>query len=184
MHANKHKVVVAAAAGINLVIGVLYAWSIFKEAIVASINTGGPNAFHWNAASINDPYALCCLVFAIVMVPAGRMQDSIGPKKVALLGGLLGAIGFLLIANSVNYWVWMLGFGGLVGAGIGFAYASTTPVALKWFAPNQSGLVTGVVVSGFALASVYVAPLASHLVIVYGLNKAMLFFAFQFFLLI
>jgi len=184
MHTNKHKVVVAAAAGINLVIGVLYAWSIFKEAIVASINTGGPNAFHWNPASINDPYALCCLVFAIVMVPAGRMQDSIGPKKVALLGGLLGAIGFVLIANSVNYWVWMFGFGGLVGAGIGFAYASTTPAALKWFAPNKSGLVTGIVVSGFALASVYVAPLASHLVIAYGLNKAMLFFAFQFFLLI
>lgn len=184
MHTNKHKVVVAAAAGINLVIGVLYAWSIFKEAIVASINTGGPNAFHWNLASINDPYALCCLIFAIVMVPAGRMQDSIGPKKVALLGGLLGAIGFVLIANSVNYWVWMFGFGGLVGAGIGFAYASTTPAALKWFAPNKSGLVTGIVVSGFALASVYVAPLASHLVIVYGLNKAMLFFALQFFLLI
>ena len=68
--------------------------------------------------------------------------------------------------------------------GIGFAYASTTPAALKWFAPNKSGLVTGIVVSGFALASVYVAPLASHLVIVYGLNNAMLFFALQFLLLI
>ena len=184
MHANKHKTVVAAAAGINLVIGVLYAWSIFKEAIVASIQTGGVNAFQWDSTSINDPYALCCLVFAIVMVPAGRLQDTMGPKKVALLGGLLGAAGFLLIANSVNYWVWMLGFGGLVGAGIGFAYASTTPAALKWFAPNKSGLVTGIVVSGFALASVYVAPLASYLVINDGLNKTMLFFSLQFFLLI
>ncbi|HOY69864.1 MAG TPA: OFA family MFS transporter [Methylotenera sp.] len=184
MFSAKHKTVVAAAAGINLVIGVLYAWSIFKEAIVTSIQAGGVNAFQWDITSINDPYALCCLVFAIVMVPAGRLQDTLGPKKVALMGGLLGAAGFLLIASSVNYWVWMIGFGGLVGAGIGFAYASTTPAALKWFAPNKSGLVTGVVVSGFALASVYVAPLASYLVTGSGLNKTMLFFALQFFLLI
>lgn len=184
MYTNKHKTVVAAAAGINLVIGVLYAWSIFKEAILASIQAGGPNAFQWAPTAVNDPYALCCLMFAIVMVPAGRLQDSIGPKKVALMGGLLGALGFLMIANSVNYWVWMFGFGGLLGAGIGFAYASTTPAALKWFAPSKSGIVTGVVVSGFALASVYIAPLASHLVNGSGLSKTMLFFALQFFLLI
>ncbi len=184
MYTAKQKTVVAAATGINLVLGVLYAWSIFKEGIVASIQAGGENAFKWDSASINDPYALCCLVFAIVMVPAGRLQDTLGPKKVALMGGLLGAAGFLLIANSVNYWIWMLGFGGLVGAGIGFAYATTTPAALKWFAPSKSGLVTGVVVSGFALSSVYVAPLASYLVTNSGLNITMQFFALQFFLLI
>jgi len=64
-------VVLAAATGINLALGVLYTWSIFKGAIVESVGTGGPGAFAWNPASVNDPYALCCLVFACSMIPAG-----------------------------------------------------------------------------------------------------------------
>ncbi|MDO9281885.1 MAG: OFA family MFS transporter [Methylotenera sp.] len=184
MKSNKGVAVIIAGLGINLVIGVLYAWSIFKEAIVESIARGGEGAFNWAPTSLNDPYALCCLIFSFSMVPAGRMQDLMGPRKVALIGGLLGGAGFLLIANSVDYWVWMFGFGGLVGAGIGFAYASTTPAALRWVAPNKSGFVTAVVVSGFALASLYIAPLATYLVKGNGLNNSMLFFSVEFFLLV
>lgn len=174
--------VVAAALGINLVIGVLYAWSIFKDAIVDSIHHH--SGFTWSLDAVNDPYALCCLVFALTMIPAGRFQDRFGPGKSSLVGAVLGGSGFLLIANSNAYWAWMLGFGGLIGAGIGFAYASTTPAALKWFAHTRSGLVTGIVVSGFALASTYIAPLATYLVKYHGLHNTMLFFALQFFGLI
>lgn len=184
MHKTKAIAVVTAALGINLIIGVLYAWSIFKEAIVASIESGAANGFHWAPANVNDPYALCCLVFAFTMIPAGRVQDIYGPRKSSFIGAVLGGAGFFMIANSVNYWVWMLGFGGLVGAGIGFAYASTTPAALRWFAHSKSGLITGIVVSGFALASTYIAPLATHLVLGRGLQTTMLFFAAQFFVLI
>lgn len=184
MHKTKAIAVVAAALGINLIIGVLYAWSIFKEAIQDSIQSGVSNGFNWPLECVNDPYALCCLVFAFTMIPAGRVQDIYGPRVSSFIGALLGGAGFFLIANSVNYWLWMLGFGGMVGAGIGFAYASTTPAALRWFAHSKSGLITGIVVSGFALASTYIAPLATHLVLGSGLQKTMLFFAAQFFVLI
>jgi MFS family permease len=184
MHKSKAFTVVAAALGINLVIGVLYAWSIFKESIVESINAGVVGGFDWKLSCVNDPYALCCLVFAFSMIPAGRVQDLYGPGKSALLGAISGGLGFLLIANSTNYWVWMIGFGGFVGMGIGFAYASTTPAALRWFAHSKSGLITGIVVSGFALASTYIAPLATHLVLNSGLQKTMLFFSCQFFVLV
>lgn len=184
MHKSRAITVVAAALGINLVIGILYAWSIFKEAIVESIQAGATGGFDWPLNSVNDPYALCCLTFAFTMIPAGRIQDIYGPGKASFLGAALGGLGFLLIANSTTYWVWMLGFGGFVGMGIGFAYASTTPAALRWFAHSKSGLITGIVVSGFALASTYIAPLASHLVLSSGLQKTMLFFALQFFILV
>jgi len=184
LHQNKGRSVIIAAVGINLVIGVLYAWSIFKEVILASIQHGGVHDFHWQAASVNDPYALCCLFFAFSMVPAGRAQDLIGPQKTAFIGAVLGSFGFLLISQSINYWVWMLGFGVFVGAGIGFAYASTTPAALKWFAPNKSNLITSVVVSGFALASLYIAPLATYLVYHRGLASTMQYFSAEFFMLV
>ena len=70
--------VVLAGTSINLALGVLYAWSIFKGAIVDSIKAGGEGAFTWDLASANDPYALACLAFAFSMIIAGRMQDKIG----------------------------------------------------------------------------------------------------------
>ncbi|MBW2087224.1 MAG: MFS transporter, partial [Deltaproteobacteria bacterium] len=61
---NRGWVVTFSGTGINLALGILYTWSIFKEAIKKSIETGGPGSFNWSPASLNDPYAICCIVFA------------------------------------------------------------------------------------------------------------------------
>jgi hypothetical protein len=68
---NRGWIVAFAGTAINLALGILYTWSIFKGAIKASIEQGGEGAFRWDLASINDPYAVCCLVFAFAMVVAG-----------------------------------------------------------------------------------------------------------------
>lgn len=174
--------VVLAGTGINLALGVLYTWSIFKAAILQSIESGG--AFNWNLASINDPYAVCCIVFAFSMIPAGRFQDRYGPRRTAMLGGLLVGLGFLVVSQTTGYLPWVLGFGVLVGAGIAFGYSSATPPALKWFPPEKTGLIAGIVVSGFGLASVYIAPLAKTLLASWGLQSAMMFFGLAFFLVV
>jgi nitrate/nitrite transporter NarK len=180
MKFNRGIAVVAAGTGINLALGILYSWSVFKEFIKSSIVAGGEGAFTWNPASINDPYALACLVFAFTMIPAGRIQDKFGPRITAFAGGVLVSMGFLLIAHSVDYWNWVIGFGGLVGAGLAFGYSAATPAALKWFPPAKSGLVAGIVVAGFGLAPAYIAPLATYLVGAYGLLHTMLFFGIAF----
>ena len=169
--------VVAAGTTINLALGVLYAWSIFKGAIKSSIEKGGPGAFQWDLASINDPYALCCLTFAFAMILAGKCQDKIGPAKTALIGGLLVGSGFSLMAFSNSYAAWVIGFGVLAGAGFGFGYSAATPPALKWFSPSKTGLIAGIVVAGFGLAPVYIAPLSSFLLGVFGIQKSMLMLA-------
>ena len=89
--------------GINLALGILYTWSLFKGAI--------EKEFGWQGAQLNDPYALCCLVFAFTMILAGRCQDKVGPRITASIGGLLVGAGFVLASTSHNYGVWMLGFG-------------------------------------------------------------------------
>ncbi|HBG07559.1 MAG TPA: MFS transporter, partial [Geobacter sp.] len=174
---NKGWQVVIAGTGINLALGVLYAWSIFKGAIKASIEKGGPDAFQWSLSSINDPYALCCLFFAFSMVIAGKCQDKIGPARTALIGGLLVGSGFLLMAYSNSYAAWVTGFGVLAGSGFGFGYSAATPPALKWFSAKKTGLIAGTVVAGFGLAPVYIAPLSSYLLGVFGIQKSMLFLA-------
>jgi hypothetical protein len=119
--------VALAGTAINLALGVLYAWSIFKGAITDSIKAGGAGAFTWNLASVNDPYALACLVFAFSMIIAGRMQDKIGPRATCIIGGLLVCGGFLVASLSTNYWMWILGFGVMFGLGMGFGYSAATP---------------------------------------------------------
>ncbi len=170
-------IVVLAGLCINLALGILYTWSIFKGAIAESIAAGGP--FTWDKASINDPYAVCCLVFAASMILAGKCQDKFGPRVTIMIGGLLVGAGFLTISQSTSYWAWVAGFGALAGMGIGFAYSAATPPALKWF-PTKTGLIAGIVVSGFGLASLYIAPLATYMLGIYGLQKSMMFFGIAF----
>jgi len=177
---NKGWKVTFSGTGINLALGILYTWSIFKASIKQSIETGGEGAFNWDLASLNDPYAVCCIVFAFAMILAGKCQDRFGPRITAFIGGVLVGIGFIWISQTTDYIIWVLGFGILAGMGIGFGYAAATPPALKWFPPEKTGLIAGLVVSGFGLASVYIAPLGQYLLGVWGLQKAMLFFGIAF----
>ena len=112
---NRGWTVTFAGTGINLALGVLYTWSMFKAAI--------GKEFGWKDAQLNDPYALCCLVFAFSMILAGRCQDKLGPRLTASLGGLFVGAGLILISTTQSYGTWVAGFGVLVGVGS----ASVTP---------------------------------------------------------
>ena len=182
---NKGWIVTFAGTGVNLALGILYTWSIFRSEIQRSIVAGeGVGGFNWNLAAVNDPYALCCLVFAFFMIPAGKFQDKLGPRLTAAIGGVLVGMGFLLISQSTEYWVWLLGFGVMVGAGIGCGYSSATPAAIKWFPAAKTGLVAGLVVSGFGLAPAYISPLANYLIANYGLVQTMQIFGVAFFFVV
>jgi MFS family permease len=170
--ANRGWIVTLAGLGINLALGILYAWSITKGAIEKD--------FGWKGAQLNDPYALCCLVFAFAMILAGRCQDRFGPRLTASMGGLLVGVGFLLCSTTNSYAVWLLGFGVLAGIGIGFGYSSATPPALKWFPPAKTGLIAGLVVAGFGLAPVYLAPTSEQLLRHFGVQKTMLILGIAF----
>jgi len=169
---NPGWLVAGSGLGINLALGVLYTWSLFKATI--------EKEFGWKGGQLNDPYALCCLVFAFAMIFAGRCQDRFGPRVTATVGGLLVGAGMVLISTTSNYQTWLLGFGVLVGLGIGCGYSSATPPALKWFPPAKTGLVAGLVVAGFGLAPVYLAPVSKWLLDAFGLQKAMLYLGVAF----
>lgn len=173
---NRGWTVTFAGLGINLALGVLYTWSVFKGKI--------EEGFGWDKSRLNDPYALCCLVFAFAMIAAGKCQDKFGPRITATIGGVLVGAGMILTSTTQSYVIWMLGFGVLVGLGLGFGYSSATPPALKWFPPSKTGLIAGLVVAGFGLASVYIAPTAAYLLGEYGVQRAMLIFGVAFVIIV
>lgn len=169
----KHQkwLVVAAGTTLNLALGVLYAWSIFSKQLTESVEKGG---FGWSRTSATMPYTLAIAVFAAMMVPAGRLQDRFGPRVVATAGALLCSVGLLVSSFGTPdfYAPIYIGFGLLSGSGIGLGYAAATPAALKAFPPEKKGLITGIVVAGFGLAPVYIAPLSKYLLATYNVEGA------------
>ena len=161
-----------AGTGINLALGILYTWSV--------ISKGVPDTWGWSETDKSLPYAIACLIFCLVMVPAGRMQDKMGPRLVATIGGILVGLGMIIASRTTSPLGYVLGFGVLAGAGIGFGYASATPPAVKWFPAGKTGTIAGLVVSGFGLASVYAAPLAKWMTSNYGLPTAVMVFGIGF----
>jgi OFA family oxalate/formate antiporter-like MFS transporter len=147
--------VVLAALGINLILGVLYAWSVMGKALVLQ--------WHWKVADASLPFTISAAAFALMMIFAGRWQDKIGPRYVAMLGGIILGLGLIGSSFAKTPMMMLLTFGLVGGLGIGLGYSATTPPSIKWFPPARKGLITGIVVSGVGLAAVYIAPLTQYL---------------------
>jgi OFA family oxalate/formate antiporter-like MFS transporter len=175
-------VVTGAGVAVNLCLGILYAWSVWKANLVADSShpAGSPMAgtnagwSYLTDAQATWAYALCGIIFALVMIPGGRLQDRYGPRLGATLGGLSLAGGSILAGLMRSYAGLLLGFGVLGGIGMGLGYAAATPAAVKWFGPHRRGLVVGLVVAGYGGAAIYIAPLAKYLIAYYGLSGSFL----------
>jgi MFS transporter, OFA family, oxalate/formate antiporter len=159
-------VVTAAGLSINLVLGVLYAWSTIKSALVKDL--------HWSNTAASLPFAVATASFAVTMIFAGRVQDKIGPRPVAVLGGIMLGLGMIVSSFAHSPLAMSLTFGIFAGMGIGIGYSATTPSAIKWFGPGRKGLITGIVVSGVGLAPVYMAPVTEWLLKVGSISNAFL----------
>ncbi len=171
--AHKAWIVVISGLGVNLSLGVLYSWGVISAALIDQL--------HWTATQTQIPYMLASAIFAVSMIPAGRLQDKYGPKIVLLFASILAGAGFILSGFALNVWGLSLFFGVVFGLSMGFGYASPSPAAVKWFHPKHRGLITGLVVSGFGLAPVYIAPLSNFLLSRFGLSSTFMILGVLFF---
>lgn len=147
--------VTGAAIGINLILGSLYAWGVIAKAL--------KEQWGWDPAQAALPFTVSTISFALMMVFAGRWQDKMGPRLVALLGGVMFGLGMITSSFTNSPTLMWVCYGLLGGIGLGLCYSATTPPAIKWFHPSRKGLIAGLVVAGVGLASVYVAPLTQEL---------------------
>ncbi len=160
---NKGWIVAFAGMGINLALGVLYSWGAFQTTLFET--------YGWSATETQIPYMIACFIFAISMVPGGRLQDRIGPRTVIMLAGVAALVGLVLSSYLITPLGLSISFGIIFGLAMGFGYAAPTPAAVKWFGPHKRGIVSGIVVSGFGLAGLYIAPLARYLLDAFGLPQ-------------
>jgi OFA family oxalate/formate antiporter-like MFS transporter len=173
---NKGWQVTFAGMGINLALGILYSWSIIAQYL--------KDVMGWSAISSQLPYMIACGVFAILMVPGGRMQDKLGPRVVIIASAIFAGLGLIGSSFFLSITGLAIFFGVFFGTAMGLGYSSTTPPAIKWFSAQKRGLVTGLVVSGFGLASVYAAPLSSSLLSSMGISTTFMILGIAFTIII
>ena len=157
---------------LTLMGGVSYAWGVFVIPLV--------ERFGWTTADATLPFTLFMVIFAITMVPAGRLQDRLGPKKISAIGAVLFFVAYgaaALIDYFPYLWWLLLTYGIMGGVACGLTYAYVAPPARKWY-PDKPGTAISFAVMGFGLAAVVFAPLkAQFLIPDYGIEGAFLMLA-------
>jgi OFA family oxalate/formate antiporter-like MFS transporter len=140
--------IVVGAILIQLALGAIYAWSLFTKPLTAA-----DGLYKFSAGQAAWIFSIGLATFAVVMVLAGRWQAKVGPRKVALMGGVVLGLGYILAGFLGSSFTAQFVFIGIVGgAGIGLAYVVPIAVLVKWF-PDMTGLITGLAVAGFGFGA-------------------------------
>ena len=173
---KKAWLVVFSGLGVNLTLGVFYSWGIISATLI--------DGFNWTATQTQIPYMLASAVFALTMIPGGKLQDKFGPRPILFVSSILAGLGFFFSGLNLSVAGLTFFFGLVLGLAMGFGYSSLTPAAVNWFHSDHRGLISGIVVSGFGLAPVYIAPLASGLIGLFGLPASLMILGLLFFLIV
>jgi OFA family oxalate/formate antiporter-like MFS transporter len=147
-----------AAAGflLQMALGAVYAWSVFRVPLAKQ--------FHWSISEVTLTFTICIFVLGVSAFFGGLWQNKIGPRPVALTGGVLYGLGVFLASFSADKLWWLyLSYGVIGGIGLGFSYIVPVAVLVKWF-PDRRGLVTGIAVGGFGAGALVTAPVATRLI--------------------
>ncbi|MFH1008666.1 MAG: OFA family MFS transporter [Candidatus Latescibacterota bacterium] len=149
--------VVIGAVLIQLSLGVIYAWSVFTKNLTAAVTDGGYGFSATQAAWI---FSAVLATFAVVMVLAGRMQATVSPRPMAISGGIVLGVGYMLGGLFGRSFVaQLLSIGIIGGVGTGLAYVVPIAVGVKWF-PDKKGMITGLAVAGFGFGATLWVKLA------------------------
>jgi MFS transporter, OFA family, oxalate/formate antiporter len=155
---SKRWLIAGAAIIMQLCLGTVYAWSVFKLPLM--------KAHGWSDFSVSATMMILMAVIGVSAAFGGTLVDKKGPKFVATIGGILFGSGVLLagFADQIgSLFLLYLGFGVIGGLGNGFGYVTPIATLIRWF-PDKRGLITGLAVMGFGAGAFFMGKIAPGMV--------------------
>lgn len=147
--------VVAGAFLVTMVgYGAIYSYAAFAEEIAA--------AFGSSRGSVAVVYALSGGTCFFASALTGPLADRIGARVLAATGMLLVGLGLMVAASAQSLLEVYVGYGVLIGLGVGFAYVPALAAVQRSFDVHR-GLASGIAVSGIGIGTALVPPLAHAL---------------------
>jgi len=162
---SKRWLIAGAAVVIQLNLGTVYAWSVFKKALMT---THG-----WSETSTQLTFMIVMACIALSAAFGGQLVDKKGPKFVATIGGILFGVGTILagVADQTGSLILLyLSYGFIAAVGNGFGYVTPIATLIRWF-PDKRGLVTGLAVMGFGMGAFFMGLIAPSNIISLGVAK-------------
>ncbi|MBN1854353.1 MAG: OFA family MFS transporter [Pirellulales bacterium] len=141
-------------------------------------------SYAFSNAKTQAIFAAGLAAFAVIMVLAGRQMPTLGPQKLAIAGGVVLGLGYILagLLGGKSFLAMLVCIGLIGGAGIGLAYVVPIAVGMKWF-PDKKGTITGLAVAGFGFGALLWVQLAGewgHLIATFGLNTTFIIYGIIF----
>ena len=150
---------------LHLMLGSTYAWSIYRNPIMAQ--TG------WDQSSVSFAFSLAIFCLGLSAAFMGRLVEKFGPRVTGSMSAVLYAGGNILTGVAIAHgelWMLYLGYGILGGLGLGVGYITPVSTIIKWF-PDKRGLATGLAIMGFGFASLLTSPIAQYLIQARGVEQ-------------
>ena len=151
--------IATAAVVMQLCLGTVYAWSVFKKPLMG--------AHGWEEAATQYTFMIFMFTIGCAAAFGGTLVDKKGPKFVATIGGILFGLSTLLagVADQVGSLPLLyLSYGIIGGLGNGFCYVTPIATLIRWF-PDKRGLVTGLAVMGFGFGAFFMGKIAPGMII-------------------
>ena len=159
--------VVVGAMLIQVSLGAVYIYSVFKPSLIAKFPT-------WSATDLALPSQLILAFFAMGVIFAGKIQDKIGPRIVATVGGAMLGAGLIIASFATDLMMFTIAFSVIGGLGIGTAYVCPIATCVKWF-PDKRGMITGLAVAGFGAGALVFTPIAKAFIASSGIMATFMY---------
>lgn len=138
---------------LQVALGTVYAWSFFQQPVMAANN--------WSNSEAAWTFSLAIFFLGLAAAWGGINLPKFGPRKLAMTGGFLFSLGYLIAAYALhikNLPLLYIGYGVIGGLGLGLGYVTPVATAAKWF-PDKKGFITGMVVMGFGFGALIMAKI-------------------------
>jgi sugar phosphate permease len=120
-----------------------YVLSFFQRFAPAGIAQDLAAAFQTSAASLGVLAATYFYVYTIMQVPTGILVDTLGPRRILLLGGMVAGGGSLLFGMADSLDAALVGRT-LVGLGVSVTFIAMLKLIAVWFEEQRFATVVGV----------------------------------------
>ena len=151
-----------AALAIHLSIGQAYAFSVFKNPLLA---LHGADGSVWNLKEVGYIFSIAIAFLGISAALFGAWLEKAGPRRAMFYSAICFGAGFYVSALGAQMHslaLIYLGYGVIGGIGLGLGYISPVSTLIKWF-PDRPGLSTGLAIMGFGGGAMIGGPLANNL---------------------
>ena len=139
---SKRWIIAISGTCLQICLGTAYAWSFFQKPLAT--------AFGWSQSMTAWAFCLAICFLGLSAAVGGVLLPKVGPRKLAMFGGFLFALGYLTAAFALKAQsapLLFLTYGVIGGCGLGFGYVTPVATVSKWF-PDKKGFATGMVVMG------------------------------------